>query len=219
MSKLNSTEGLSDWDPVWLCVGCMVNLLLLFFFPHNCWSYICRETVCLLSKCIWCKSIMHKCFSCLMIESYHQEISMSIKSTAYFRRFAQLRSLNLSHNGLGVFPESLCEIQTLTELYLSCNGLSAVPARLENLQRSAHITPPYSAQHTVCGCSFGQSLTTYNILLFVCCCSWSKTENLCSFSWTQISSPCSWQSDLSLFVISLKCTNVPCRSFEKHCTT
>uniref|UniRef100_A0A9J7YU42 PH domain leucine-rich repeat-containing protein phosphatase 2 n=2 Tax=Cyprinus carpio carpio TaxID=630221 RepID=A0A9J7YU42_CYPCA len=55
-------------------------------------------------------------------------------STAYFRRFAQLRSLNLSHNGLGVFPESLCEIQTLTELYLSCNGLSAVPARLENLQ-------------------------------------------------------------------------------------
>uniref|UniRef100_A0A8C1RLY2 PH domain leucine-rich repeat-containing protein phosphatase 2 n=1 Tax=Cyprinus carpio TaxID=7962 RepID=A0A8C1RLY2_CYPCA len=51
-----------------------------------------------------------------------------------FSRFAQLRSLNLSHNGLGVFPESLCEIQTLTELYLSCNGLSAVPARLENLQ-------------------------------------------------------------------------------------
>uniref|UniRef100_A0A8C1V2E4 PH domain leucine-rich repeat-containing protein phosphatase 2 n=1 Tax=Cyprinus carpio TaxID=7962 RepID=A0A8C1V2E4_CYPCA len=51
-----------------------------------------------------------------------------------FNRFAQLRSLNLSHNGLGVFPESLCEIQTLTELYLSCNGLSAVPARLENLQ-------------------------------------------------------------------------------------
>lgn len=95
-----------------------------------------------------------------MIESYHQEISVSIKSTVYFRRFAQLRSLNLSHNGLGVFPESLCEIQTLTELYLSCNGLSAVPARLENLQRSAHITPPYSAQHTICGCSFGQSLTT-----------------------------------------------------------
>uniref|UniRef100_A0A8C2JU04 PH domain leucine-rich repeat-containing protein phosphatase 2 n=1 Tax=Cyprinus carpio TaxID=7962 RepID=A0A8C2JU04_CYPCA len=51
-----------------------------------------------------------------------------------FNRFAQLRSLNLSHNGLGVFPESLCEIQTLTELYLSCNGLSVVPARLENLQ-------------------------------------------------------------------------------------
>uniref|UniRef100_A0A672NUA5 PH domain and leucine rich repeat protein phosphatase 2 n=1 Tax=Sinocyclocheilus grahami TaxID=75366 RepID=A0A672NUA5_SINGR len=51
-----------------------------------------------------------------------------------FNRFAQLRSLNLSHNGLGVFPESLCEIQTLTELYLSCNGLSAVPSRLENLQ-------------------------------------------------------------------------------------
>ncbi|XP_056316774.1 PH domain leucine-rich repeat-containing protein phosphatase 2 [Danio aesculapii] len=53
---------------------------------------------------------------------------------ANFNRFAQLRSLNLSHNGLGVFPESVCEIQTLTELYLSCNGLSAVPARIHNLQ-------------------------------------------------------------------------------------
>ncbi|XP_052417358.1 PH domain leucine-rich repeat-containing protein phosphatase 2-like [Carassius gibelio] len=51
-----------------------------------------------------------------------------------FSRFGQLRSLNLSHNGLGVFPESLCEIQTLTELYLSCNGLTSVPARLQNLQ-------------------------------------------------------------------------------------
>ncbi|XP_073763654.1 PH domain leucine-rich repeat-containing protein phosphatase 2 [Danio rerio] len=53
---------------------------------------------------------------------------------ANFNRFAQLRSLNLSHNGLGVFPESVCEIQTLTELYLSCNGLSAIPARIHNLQ-------------------------------------------------------------------------------------
>ncbi|XP_026071750.1 PH domain leucine-rich repeat-containing protein phosphatase 2 [Carassius auratus] len=53
---------------------------------------------------------------------------------ANFNRFGQLRSLNLSHNGLGVFPESVCEIQTLTELYLSCNGLSSVPARLQNLQ-------------------------------------------------------------------------------------
>uniref|UniRef100_A0A8C1IZS0 PH domain leucine-rich repeat-containing protein phosphatase 2 n=1 Tax=Cyprinus carpio TaxID=7962 RepID=A0A8C1IZS0_CYPCA len=51
-----------------------------------------------------------------------------------FNRFAQLRSLNLSHNGLGVFPESLCEIQTLTELYLSCNGLSAVPTVMFSLQ-------------------------------------------------------------------------------------
>ncbi|XP_052006771.1 PH domain leucine-rich repeat-containing protein phosphatase 2-like [Xyrauchen texanus] len=51
-----------------------------------------------------------------------------------FNRFAQLRSLNLSHNGLGVFPESVCEIQTLTELYLSCNGLCAIPAHIGNLQ-------------------------------------------------------------------------------------
>ncbi|XP_077057952.1 PH domain leucine-rich repeat-containing protein phosphatase 2 isoform X2 [Siphateles boraxobius] len=51
-----------------------------------------------------------------------------------FNRFAQLKSLNLSHNGLGVFPESVCEILTLTELYLSCNGLSAIPAHIDNLQ-------------------------------------------------------------------------------------
>lgn len=51
-----------------------------------------------------------------------------------FNRFAQLKSLNLSHNGLGVFPESVCEIQALTELYLSCNGLSSVPDRIGNLQ-------------------------------------------------------------------------------------
>lgn len=94
-----------------------------------------------------------------MIESYHQEITLSIKSAEYFRRFAQLKSLNLSHNGLGVFPESVCEILTLTELYLSCNGLSAIPARVDNLQRSAHITRLYSAQHTICARSFGQILT------------------------------------------------------------
>ncbi|KAI7813759.1 PH domain leucine-rich repeat-containing protein phosphatase 2 [Triplophysa rosa] len=51
-----------------------------------------------------------------------------------FNRFAQLRSLNLSHNGLGTFPESVCEMQTLTELYLSCNGISCLPDRIGNLQ-------------------------------------------------------------------------------------
>lgn len=76
-----------------------------------------------------------------------------------FNRFAQLKSLNLSHNGLGVFPESVCEILTLTELYLSCNGLSAIPAHIDNLQRSVHITRLYCAQHTICGCSFGHILT------------------------------------------------------------
>ncbi|XP_030621614.1 PH domain leucine-rich repeat-containing protein phosphatase 2 [Chanos chanos] len=49
-------------------------------------------------------------------------------------RFSQLRSLNLSHNRLGVFPESVCEILTLTELNLSCNGLSSVPVQIGNLQ-------------------------------------------------------------------------------------
>ncbi|KAM6980163.1 PH domain leucine-rich repeat-containing protein phosphatase 2 [Aplochiton taeniatus] len=49
-------------------------------------------------------------------------------------RFSQLKSLNLSHNRLGVFPESLCEILTLTELNLSCNGLQTVPVQIGNLQ-------------------------------------------------------------------------------------
>uniref|UniRef100_A0A7N5ZR94 PH domain leucine-rich repeat-containing protein phosphatase 2 n=1 Tax=Anabas testudineus TaxID=64144 RepID=A0A7N5ZR94_ANATE len=49
-------------------------------------------------------------------------------------RFLQLKSLNLSHNRLGVFPECLCEILTLTELNLSCNNLHSVPEQIGNLQ-------------------------------------------------------------------------------------
>ncbi|KAI4880886.1 hypothetical protein NFI96_008408 [Prochilodus magdalenae] len=51
-----------------------------------------------------------------------------------FNRFVQLKSLNLSHNRLGVFPESVSEIQTLSELTLSCNGLSSIPPCIGNLQ-------------------------------------------------------------------------------------
>uniref|UniRef100_A0A8B9HRW4 protein-serine/threonine phosphatase n=1 Tax=Astyanax mexicanus TaxID=7994 RepID=A0A8B9HRW4_ASTMX len=51
-----------------------------------------------------------------------------------FNRFVQLKSLNLSHNRLGVFPESVCEIPTLSELTLSCNGLGSIPPRIGNLQ-------------------------------------------------------------------------------------
>ncbi|XP_078525400.1 PH domain leucine-rich repeat-containing protein phosphatase 2 isoform X1 [Lissotriton helveticus] len=49
-------------------------------------------------------------------------------------RFAQLKSLNLSHNRLGAFPTQLCEICTLTELNLSCNGLIELPIEIGNLQ-------------------------------------------------------------------------------------
>nr|XP_020462839.1 PH domain leucine-rich repeat-containing protein phosphatase 2 isoform X3 [Monopterus albus] len=49
-------------------------------------------------------------------------------------RFSQLKSLNLSHNRLGVFPECVCEILTLTELNLSCNNLHTVPLQIGNLQ-------------------------------------------------------------------------------------
>ncbi|XP_062869127.1 PH domain leucine-rich repeat-containing protein phosphatase 2 [Trichomycterus rosablanca] len=51
-----------------------------------------------------------------------------------FNRFTQLKSLNLSHNRLGVFPESVCEITTLSELNLTCNGLSSIPPCINNLQ-------------------------------------------------------------------------------------
>ncbi|XP_006641403.3 PH domain leucine-rich repeat-containing protein phosphatase 2 [Lepisosteus oculatus] len=49
-------------------------------------------------------------------------------------RFSQLKSLNISHNRLGFFPESICEILTLTELNLSCNGIHSVPVQIGNLQ-------------------------------------------------------------------------------------
>ncbi|KAM9764852.1 PH domain leucine-rich repeat-containing protein phosphatase 2 isoform 1-T1 [Menidia menidia] len=49
-------------------------------------------------------------------------------------RFSQLKSLNLSHNRLGVFPECVCEILTLTELNLTCNNLHTIPEQIGNLQ-------------------------------------------------------------------------------------
>ncbi|KAM4592668.1 PH domain leucine-rich repeat-containing protein phosphatase 2 [Odontesthes bonariensis] len=49
-------------------------------------------------------------------------------------RFSQLKSLNLSHNRLGVFPECVCEILTLTELNLACNNLHTIPVQIDNLQ-------------------------------------------------------------------------------------
>ncbi|KAG7482661.1 PH domain leucine-rich repeat-containing protein phosphatase 2 isoform X1 [Solea senegalensis] len=48
-------------------------------------------------------------------------------------RFSQLKSLNLSHNRLGVFPECVCDIVTLTELNLSCNNIHTVPLQTGNL--------------------------------------------------------------------------------------
>lgn len=48
-------------------------------------------------------------------------------------RFSQLKGLNLSHNKLGLFPVLLCEISTLTELNLSCNGFHDLPSQIGNL--------------------------------------------------------------------------------------
>lgn len=46
----------------------------------------------------------------------------------------------MSHNRLGVFPDCVCEIFTLTELNLSCNNLKTVPAKIGNLQRCGEAT-------------------------------------------------------------------------------
>uniref|UniRef100_A0A3Q2DMA7 PH domain and leucine rich repeat protein phosphatase 2 n=1 Tax=Cyprinodon variegatus TaxID=28743 RepID=A0A3Q2DMA7_CYPVA len=52
----------------------------------------------------------------------------------FLHRFSQLKSLNISHNRLGVFPECVCEILTLTELNLSCNNMHTIPVQIGNLQ-------------------------------------------------------------------------------------
>jgi PH domain/leucine-rich repeat-containing protein phosphatase len=39
----------------------------------------------------------------------------------------------LSHNKLGLFPVLLCEISTLTELSLSCNGFHDLPSQIGKL--------------------------------------------------------------------------------------
>ncbi|PKU39406.1 ap-1 complex subunit gamma-1 isoform x2 [Limosa lapponica baueri] len=54
-------------------------------------------------------------------------------TTVLANRFSQLKSLNLSHNRLGEFPVSLCEISTLTELNISCNGLHYLPSQIGKL--------------------------------------------------------------------------------------
>ncbi|XP_072321920.1 PH domain leucine-rich repeat-containing protein phosphatase 2 [Eucyclogobius newberryi] len=48
-------------------------------------------------------------------------------------RFSQLKTLNLSHNRLGVFPECVCDVLTLNELNLSCNNLHSIPSQIGNL--------------------------------------------------------------------------------------
>ncbi|KAK7913103.1 hypothetical protein WMY93_013314 [Mugilogobius chulae] len=48
-------------------------------------------------------------------------------------RFSQLKSLNLSHNRLGMFPECVCDILTLNELNLSCNNLHTITSQIANL--------------------------------------------------------------------------------------
>ncbi|KAG5841876.1 hypothetical protein ANANG_G00171680 [Anguilla anguilla] len=48
-------------------------------------------------------------------------------------RFSKLRSLNLSSNHLGQFPQAVCSIPTLTEVNLSCNYLTSVPSAVGSM--------------------------------------------------------------------------------------
>ncbi|XP_070254592.1 PH domain leucine-rich repeat-containing protein phosphatase 2 isoform X2 [Myotis yumanensis] len=54
-------------------------------------------------------------------------------------KFSHLKGLNLSHNKLGLFPVLLCEISTLTELNLSCNGFHDLPSQIGNLLKMNHL--------------------------------------------------------------------------------
>ncbi|XP_069029757.1 PH domain leucine-rich repeat-containing protein phosphatase 2 isoform X2 [Embiotoca jacksoni] len=74
----------------------------------------------------------------LNLPSVHPKEELQLKKTRIAVQpqalFSQLKSLNLSHNRLGVFPECVCEILTLTELNLSCNSLHTIPVQIGNLQ-------------------------------------------------------------------------------------
>ncbi|XP_069549594.1 PH domain leucine-rich repeat-containing protein phosphatase 2 isoform X6 [Brachyistius frenatus] len=74
----------------------------------------------------------------LNLPSVHPKEELQLKKTRIAIQpqalFSQLKSLNLSHNRLGVFPECVCEILTLTELNLSCNSLHTIPVQIGNLQ-------------------------------------------------------------------------------------
>ncbi|KAJ8268405.1 hypothetical protein COCON_G00135770 [Conger conger] len=48
-------------------------------------------------------------------------------------RFSKLRSLNLSSNHLGQFPQAVCSIPSLTEVNLSCNYLTSVPSAVGSM--------------------------------------------------------------------------------------
>ena len=60
-----------------------------------------------------------------------------------FSHFQCLKILSLSDNNLFHFPPSVCSIQTLTELDLSCNRIALVPKEIKNLKKSV----PYSAYY------------------------------------------------------------------------
>lgn len=89
-----------------------------------------------------------------------------------FCRFSQLKSLNLSHNRLGVFPECVCEVLTLTELNLSCNSLQTIPVQIGNLQRCDTVI------HIYCKCIlYAHYITTFEYIQVRICLNKQYTQN------------------------------------------
>lgn len=82
-----------------------------------------------------CTSLYSRMFHCKMKQFRITSGLNVLHALLSVFRFSQLKSLNLSHNRLGSFPECVCEILTLTELNISCNNLHSVPAQIGNLQR------------------------------------------------------------------------------------
>uniref|UniRef100_A0A8C9LC24 PH domain leucine-rich repeat-containing protein phosphatase 2 n=1 Tax=Pavo cristatus TaxID=9049 RepID=A0A8C9LC24_PAVCR len=90
----------------------------------------------------WAERLVILCGTCLIVSSVKDShtgkmhilplVGGKVRLFLSFL-FSQLKSLNLSHNRLGEFPVSLCEISTLTELNMSCNGLYHLPSQIGKL--------------------------------------------------------------------------------------
>ncbi|XP_060894430.1 PH domain leucine-rich repeat-containing protein phosphatase 2 isoform X1 [Labrus mixtus] len=106
---------------------------------HRQASKVVSQTICLVDlSCYSLEAVPEYLFYCQDITHLNLRHNfMSLQGPGgllNLPRFSQLKSLNLSHNRLGLFPECVCEILTLTELNLACNSLDIIPVQIGNLQ-------------------------------------------------------------------------------------
>ncbi|KAJ8383582.1 hypothetical protein AAFF_G00219620 [Aldrovandia affinis] len=64
-----------------------------------------------------------QCWLAVILQTHFSGVPIPMGGSVVF---SKLRSLNLSNNHLGEFPEAICDITTLTEVNLSCNYLTSV---------------------------------------------------------------------------------------------